>query len=173
MKLGSLTFLPIADRLDLVAEPVMGSRLPELYVSEIDPALSDTAAFCAAYDIGMETSANCVIVEVKRADKIQYAACVVLAINKADINGIVRRHLEARKISFAPMDKAVPLTGMEYGGITPVGLPSDWPIIIDEAVVHAEKVIIGSGVRKSKLLLPGKLLAALPNTVVLPIAKVL
>ena len=135
MRLGRLNFLSITDNLGLVAEPVekafYGYGSSGIYVAEIDPNLADTAAFCEQYEIGMEISANCVIVEAKRADRIWYAACVILAINKADINGIVRRHLGARKISFAPMDTAVKISAMEYGGITPIGLPNDWPILID------------------------------------------
>ncbi len=123
-----------------------------LWVSEIDPNLADTAAFCEHYDIGLDISANCVVVEAKRADRVWHAACMVLATTRADVNGIVRKHLDARKISFASMDTAVSLTGMEYGGITPVGLPADWPILVDRDVVDQQQVIIGSGVRGSKLL---------------------
>ncbi|MDQ1604525.1 MAG: hypothetical protein QOE01_2370, partial [Actinomycetota bacterium] len=82
---------------------------------------------------------------------------------RADVNGVVRRRLAARKASFAPMDQAVEQTGMEYGGITPIGLPPDWPIIIDAAVVAKPLVVVGSGVRRSKIVLPGAALADLPG----------
>jgi prolyl-tRNA editing enzyme YbaK/EbsC (Cys-tRNA(Pro) deacylase) len=95
----------------------------------------------------------------------------VLATTRADVNGIVRKHLDARKISFAAMDTAVTLTGMEYGGITPVGLPTDWPILVDQHVAERERVIIGSGVRGSKLLAAPNVLAALPSAEVLAIVK--
>jgi prolyl-tRNA editing enzyme YbaK/EbsC (Cys-tRNA(Pro) deacylase) len=88
---------------------------------------------------------------------------MVLASMRADINGAVRRHLDVRKISFAPMEQAVSLTGMEFGGITPVGLPADWPVLVDEAVVAAGDVVIGSGIRGSKLLVPAAELAGLPT----------
>ena len=65
------------------------------------------------------------------------------------------------------METAVELTGMEYGGITPIGLPGDWPIYVDEAVANTPRVVIGSGVRRSKLTLPGAALASLPGAVVL------
>jgi prolyl-tRNA editing enzyme YbaK/EbsC (Cys-tRNA(Pro) deacylase) len=91
----------------------------------------------------------------------------VLATTRADVNGVVRRHLDARKASFAPMDDAVEHTGMEYGGITPIGLPADWPVLVDAAVVLAGTVVIGSGIRGSKLQLPGEALAELANAVVL------
>ena len=172
---------PAADRPDLLAAPTAKalaelaasavldqSTLERISVGAIDPALADTAAFCAEYGVGLDESANCVVVAAKRAGQTTYAACLVLATTRADINGLARRHLGARKISFAPIDDAVALTGMEYGGITPVGLPADWPILIDDAVVAVPRVVVGSGVRGSKLWLPGSVLAALPNAEVLP-----
>ena len=125
MELGKLKFVPVGDAMDLVGDPVRQhierTGADGLWVSEIDPDLADTAAFGEQYDIGLEISANCVVVEAKRADRVWHAACMVLANTRADVNGIVRKHLDARKISFASMDTAVSLTGMEYGGITPVG----------------------------------------------------
>jgi len=83
------------------------------------------------------------------------------------VNGVVRRHLDVRKASFAPMAEAVELTGMEYGGITPIGLPKEWPLLVDSVVAATPYVIIGSGVRRSKIALPGAALAGLPGAVVL------
>lgn len=95
-------------------------------------------------------------------------ACVVLATTRADVNGVVRRLLDARKASFASMDDAVAQTGMEYGGITPLGLPSDWPILVDAAVAAiATDVVVGSGVRRSKIVLPGAALADVPGAQVI------
>jgi prolyl-tRNA editing enzyme YbaK/EbsC (Cys-tRNA(Pro) deacylase) len=167
---------PAADRPDLLAAPTakaladLSATLPldQISVGAIDPALADTAAFCAEYGVGLDESANCVVVAAKRAGQTTYAACLVLATTRADINGLARRHLGARKISFAPMDEAVALTAMEYGGITPIGLPADWPVLIDDAVAAAPRVVVGSGVRGSKLWLPGSALALLPGAVVLP-----
>ena len=167
---------PAAERPDLLAAPTakaladLSATLPvdQISVGAIDPSLADTAAFCAEYGVGLDESANCVVVAAKRAGQTTYAACLVLATTRADINGLARRHLGARKISFAPMDDAVALTGMEYGGITPIGLPADWPILIDEAVAAGSRVVVGSGIRGSKIWLPGATLAALPNAEVLP-----
>ena len=119
------------------------------------PTLADTAAFCEAYDVALDASANCVVVAGKRGGEVRYAACVVLATTRADVNGVVRRWLDVRKASFAPMEDAVTRTGMEYGGITPIGLPEGWPIVIDPRVTEAGYVVVGSGLRRSKVVLPG------------------
>ncbi|WP_026414900.1 YbaK/EbsC family protein [Actinomadura oligospora] len=168
-----LDWIPATERPDLLAEPVAAAiaDVPGARVAEIDPELADTAAFCERYGVGMEISANCVVVAAKRGGEVSYAACMVLATGRADVNGVVRKHLGARKASFAPMADATDLTGMEYGGITPVGLPADWPILVDAAVAEADEVVIGGGVRGSKLLVPGKSLAALPGAEVLPLAQ--
>jgi prolyl-tRNA editing enzyme YbaK/EbsC (Cys-tRNA(Pro) deacylase) len=172
VEVGKLTFVPASDAPDLVAEPVRRYLGADgLWVSAIDPDLADTAAFCEHYDIGLDISANCVVVEARRAERTWHAACIVLATTRADVNGIVRKHLGARKISFASMDTAVSLTGMEYGGITPVGLPADWPVLIDQNVMDQERVVIGSGVRGSKLLVSPAVLASLPGAEVLAITK--
>jgi prolyl-tRNA editing enzyme YbaK/EbsC (Cys-tRNA(Pro) deacylase) len=172
--LGTLTWQPHRDRPDLLAPPVISAldRWPDgdpVLVAEIDPDLADTAACCERYDIPMEASANCVVIAARRAGEVRLVACVVLATTRADVNGLVRRHLGARKASFAPMDLAVEQSGMEHGGITPIGLPADWPVLVDRAVTTAGPVIVGSGVRRSKLALDGAALAHLPGAEVLDI----
>jgi prolyl-tRNA editing enzyme YbaK/EbsC (Cys-tRNA(Pro) deacylase) len=136
-------------------------------VAEIDPDLADTAAFCEKYGVTLDESANCVVVAAKRGGETRYAACMVLATMRVDVNGVVRRHLDARKASFAPMAEAVELTGMEYGGITPLGLPEEWPILVDTHVAEHPRVVIGSGVRRSKLAVSGAALAGLKRAEVL------
>jgi prolyl-tRNA editing enzyme YbaK/EbsC (Cys-tRNA(Pro) deacylase) len=170
---GALDWTPALSRPELVATPVekalaeLGADADEVAVAEIDPDLADTAAFCETYGVGLDISANCVVVAAKRGGGRDLAACVVLATTRADVNGLVRRHLDARKVSFAPMDAAVAETGMEYGGITPVGLPAGWPLLVDRAVDEADRVVVGSGLRRSKLLVPGALLGRLPGAEVL------
>lgn len=167
--LTALDLAPAAARPELLA-PATLAALPagvEVQAAPIDPALSDTAAFCAQYGVPEAASANCVIVSGKRGGEERFAAVVVLATTRADINGVVRRHVDVRKISFAPMDTATGLTGMEYGGITPIGLPTAWPILLDRAVVDAGPVVIGSGIRASKIVLDGADLARLPGAVIL------
>jgi prolyl-tRNA editing enzyme YbaK/EbsC (Cys-tRNA(Pro) deacylase) len=160
---------------DLVAEPVAMAlrdwpRASEVLVAAIDPALADTAAFCERYGVRLAESANCVVVAGRRGEVTSYAACMILATSRADVNGVVRRRLGARKASFAPMDDAVALTGMEYGGITPIGVPSGWPVLVDQAVAQCPVAVIGSGLRRSKLCLPGAALAELPEAEVLDLA---
>lgn len=161
---GTLALDLALDRPDLLAEPVRRALRTrhdagDVFVAEIDPALADTAAFCERYQVGLGVSANCVIVTGKRADAERTAACVVLATTRADVNGFVRRRLDVRKASFLSMEAAVGATGMEYGGITPVGLPEGWPILVAGQVAAEPWVIIGSGIRGSKLVVPGEFLA--------------
>ncbi|OEU94527.1 prolyl-tRNA synthetase [Streptomyces abyssalis] len=138
-----------------------------LYV-DTDPDKADTAVFVEHYGEDLtDTSANCVVVAAKRGGERTLAACVVLSTTRVDVNGAVRRRLQARKASFAPMDTAVEETGMEYGGITPIGLPEGWPVLIDAAVTELPWTLIGSGRRRGKLIVPGKALAGLPGAVVL------
>jgi prolyl-tRNA editing enzyme YbaK/EbsC (Cys-tRNA(Pro) deacylase) len=169
-RLGSLTWTPAAERHDLLAAPVaaaLGALTAPAWVAEIDPDLADTAAFTEAYGVPPEVSANCVVVAARRAGQTELAACLVPATTRADVNGLVRRHLGARKASFAPQDVAVAESGMAYGGITPIGLPASWPVLVDPAVAAADLVVVGSGIRGSKLAVPGAALAALPAAVVL------
>ncbi|MEV4676628.1 MULTISPECIES: YbaK/EbsC family protein [Actinomadura] len=170
--LGTLDWEPADERHDLLAAPVAAAigAVPEAEVAEIDPELADTAAFCERYAVPLDASANCVVVAAKRGGEVSYAACMVLATGRADVNGVVRKHLGARKVSFAPMADATSLTAMEYGGITPVGLPEGWPVLVDEAVAAAPRVVIGSGLRKSKVMLPGKALTGLPSAELLALA---
>jgi prolyl-tRNA editing enzyme YbaK/EbsC (Cys-tRNA(Pro) deacylase) len=139
------------------------SRAGEVEVAAIDGALSDTAAFCEAYRESLSESANCVVVSGKREGVSRYAACLVLAIDRADVNGVVRRLLDVRKASFLPMDEAVALTTMEYGGITALGLPAGWRIFVDGAVADGARLVVGSGIRGSKLCLSGAALMDLPK----------
>jgi prolyl-tRNA editing enzyme YbaK/EbsC (Cys-tRNA(Pro) deacylase) len=166
--LGALTSLPATEHPQLLAEPVT-SRLEawphaeHVAVVEIDPELADTAAMTEAYDVPLTASANCVVVAGRRDGAERVAACVVRADTRADVNNLVKRTLDVRKASFLPMERAVEESGMEYGGITPLGLPAHWRLLLDARVVDIDVAIVGSGVRRSKLLLPGRLLAELPG----------
>ncbi|MFF1960578.1 YbaK/EbsC family protein [Streptomyces sp. NPDC058220] len=167
---------PAPDCLDLLTPPVADAvrawqgdvPAEQLVFVDTDPAIADTAAFTEHYGAELlDQSANCVVVAGKRGGESTLAACVVLSRTRVDVNGAVRKQLGARKASFAPMDTAVAETGMEYGGITPIGLPAGWPLLVDSAVLDTEWVLIGSGRRRGKLIVPGKVFAGLPGAVVL------
>ncbi|MFD7900107.1 YbaK/EbsC family protein [Streptomyces sp. NPDC059743] len=168
--------VPAPDRLDLLTPPVADAvrawqgdvPAEQLVYVDTDPAIADTAVFAEHYGTELlDQSANCVVVAGKRGGETTLAACVVLSRTRVDVNGAVRRQLGARKASFASMDTAVGETGMEYGGITPIGLPANWPLLIDSAVLDTEWILIGSGSRRGKLIVPGKSLASLPGAVIL------
>ncbi len=172
LTVGRLTTVPARSRLDLVADPVRAALAgwpggESVGVVEIDPDLADTAALSEAFDLPLDASGNCVVVGGRRDGAERVAACVVRADTRADVNSLVKRTLDVRKASFLSMERAVEETGMEYGGITPVGLPGPWRLLVDAACLDIEVAIIGSGVRRSKLLLPGARLADLPHAEVL------
>jgi prolyl-tRNA editing enzyme YbaK/EbsC (Cys-tRNA(Pro) deacylase) len=168
--MASLDLRPALEHPELLAAPVAAAlraldptQAAQVEVAPIDPNLADTAAFCAEYGVELDVSANCVIIAGTRGEVTRYAACVVLATTRLDVNGVVRRLLDARKASFARMDDAVVLSGMEYGGITPVGLPPEWALYLDARVTALPNAIVGSGIRGSKLRVPGAVLATLPG----------
>jgi prolyl-tRNA editing enzyme YbaK/EbsC (Cys-tRNA(Pro) deacylase) len=163
---GKLAPVPAVDRPDLMPASVLGavrSFVPEAEVFAIDPEHADTETLCRVYDLPMDVMANAVLVLGRRGDAERRACCMTLAHRRVDVNNVVRRRLDVRKASFAPMDLAVAESGMEYGGITPVGLPTSWPVWVDAAVADTELICIGSGIRGSKLLLPGASLLKLPG----------
>ncbi len=166
---GTLPWTPLSSSTHLVAPAVAQATelVPDALVAPIDATLADTEAFCAAYDVALASSANCVVVEGRRGERTTFAAIMVLATDRADVNKTIRKALDVRKISFADQAKAEAMTGMQQGGITPVGLPPEWRLLVDEAVVAAGPVVIGGGVRDSKLLLDGASLARLPGAEVM------
>lgn len=176
MQLGKLTFEPLAAVPQFVAAPIQ-TRLKQgefntgVFAAPIDPSLADTASFCETYGISLAQSTNCIVVEAKRADKTWYAACLIMATDMIDVNNKVRRFLDARKISFAPKETALTLTGMEYGGITPLGLPKGWPILVDEHILSQDFVVIGGGIRGSKIVASTNVLVNLDNATVMDITK--
>jgi prolyl-tRNA editing enzyme YbaK/EbsC (Cys-tRNA(Pro) deacylase) len=127
-----------------------------------DPALADTAAFCAAYGFAPEDSANTILV-IGKSDPPRYAACVVLAPNRLDVNRTVRDRLGTRKASFAPAEATRDITGMEIGGVTVFGLPDGLPIWVDGRVMQRKRIVLGGGSRSWKVLAPPSILLALPG----------
>jgi prolyl-tRNA editing enzyme YbaK/EbsC (Cys-tRNA(Pro) deacylase) len=142
----------------------------EYEIVPCDPALADTAAFCDAYGYALDDSANTIIVAGK-ADPPVYAACVVLATTRLDVNQVVRRRLGTRKASFASGEQTQDLTGMAIGGVTPIGLPTGLPLWVDARVMERERIILGGGGRDRKVHVPPALLTALGAEIVEDLAK--
>ena len=127
-----------------------------------DPDLADTAAFCEAYGYALGDSANTILIAGK-AEPPRYVACIALATTRIDVNRVVRKRLGVRKASFAGPDETREVTGMLLGGVTPFGLPDDLPIWVDARVVQRERIVLGGGSRRAKVVGPPNLLTELPN----------
>lgn len=176
--LGDLVWAAALKHPELLAEPVLAAltawadadpRVASLVaVTEIDPEHAETATLNELHDLPPEASANCVLVAGKRGEDERVAACVVPASTFADVNKRVRKLLDVRKASFLTTDRAVADSGMEYGGITPVGLPASYRVLVDSRFAEeGTMALMGSGVRRSKLLMPGPLLCAMPGVEVI------
>jgi prolyl-tRNA editing enzyme YbaK/EbsC (Cys-tRNA(Pro) deacylase) len=127
-----------------------------------DPALADTAAFCAAYGFDPEDSANTIVV-IGKSDPPRFAACVTLAPYRLDVNRAVRDRLGTRKASFAPPEQTAELTGMQIGGVTVFGLPANLPVWVDARVMARERIVLGGGSRSWKVIANPSILRHLPN----------
>lgn len=136
------------------ADPVviadLESKMLTFEVMACDPELADTAAFCEAYDVPLERSANAILVASRKPEG-HNAVCAVLAHTRLDVNGTVRRKLGVRKVSFAPADVTKELTGQEIGGVTIFGLPGDVPVWLDRRLLECDWVIVGAGSRSAKI----------------------
>jgi prolyl-tRNA editing enzyme YbaK/EbsC (Cys-tRNA(Pro) deacylase) len=170
---GQLHPVPARERPDLLGGPVRAfldtwPQADQVAVVEIDPELADTAAMTQAYGVPLEASANCVVVSGRREGAERFAACLVRADTRADVNNVVKRLLDVRKASFLATERAVDLSGMAYGGITPIGLPGSWRLLVSDLVAAREQVVVGSGTRTGKLLLPGAALLQLPGAELVP-----
>ena len=164
-----LAAVPAVDHPELLPPVVFAAlrHVPSALVFSIDPEHADTETLARVHGLPMEIMANAVLVQGRRGGDERQACCMTLAHRRVDVNNMVRRRLDVRKASFAPMEVAVAASGMEYGGITPVGLPEEWPLLVAPEVAAAEHVVVGSGIRGSKLAVPGALVASLPGAEVL------
>jgi prolyl-tRNA editing enzyme YbaK/EbsC (Cys-tRNA(Pro) deacylase) len=146
------------------------AEIPGADVMDCDPALADTADFCAAYGVAMEDSANAIMVIGKASSAAVppvYAVCLVLATTRLDVNRVVRKRLGTKKASFAPPEVTAELTGMAMGGVTPFGLPDDLPLWIDSRVMARERVVVGGGSRSAKVIGPPAMLLTIPTAEVI------
>ncbi len=148
------------------AEASVLQQLEELAVAHeiiaCDPELADTAQFCAAYGYAPEDSANTIVVVGKSTPPV-YAACVVLATTRLDVNGVVRRRLGTRKASFASAEETKAITGMLIGGVTAFGLPADLPLWVDAQVLDRDRIVLGGGSRSCKLVVAPQVLLEIPK----------
>ncbi|HEU0235960.1 MAG TPA: YbaK/EbsC family protein [Candidatus Limnocylindrales bacterium] len=151
---------PDADR--AVLERALEGLGVEYELFPCDPALADTAAFCAAYGFSPEDSANTIVV-IGKSSPPRYAACIVLATHRLDVNRAVRDRLGTRKASFASADETRELTGMAIGGVTAFGLPDGLPLLVDAAVMTRERIVLGGGSRSWKVIAAPEILTRLPG----------
>jgi len=169
-----------AQRLDVIPASALNGCLPVsvtaalpsngVTVFRVDDDASDTAQFSERYGFGLDDCANTIVLRYRKGGDERHAALVCLGSRRLDVNGAVKARLGAQRLSFAKRESATELTGMAFGGITAFGLPADWTVLVDSAVMARERIVMGAGVRAAKLLLAPSLLAALPNVDIAPIA---
>ena len=137
----------------------------KIKVAEIDPQFADGESLSREYDIPREMELNCLVIEGKRGEIIRHAALIVPFGKRSNMNAKVRNPLDAKEVKFADLNYVTEMTGMEYGSITPIGLPDDWKVLIDASVFDQEFVVVGGGLVKSKLMLPPCLFKGMPNCI--------
>lgn len=171
MEKSLLNFFPVLERTDLVPTAIAnavkswsGPQLQsEFWVAEIDPDFAGGIELCNKYQVDPKNGANCLIVEGKRGTMKTLVACLVPVGYKYDMSGVVKRRLNVRQVSVASLEYVLSVTKMEYGSITPIGIPEDWKVFIDPLVLSSERIIIGGGLKKSKLSIPSEALLSLPG----------
>lgn len=166
--------------LEVVPESKYGDYLPETVVADltgkairvflVSDDASDTAQFSERYGFGLEDCANTIVLRYRKEGADHHAVVVTLGSRRLDINGAVKAALGAQRLSFAKREVAVELTGMEFGGITAFGAPKEWLVLVDEAVMQREQVVMGAGIREAKLLLSPNELTLLPTVKVAALA---
>jgi len=167
----TLIFQPVLTHPALVAPSVLKAvenwqgqtARDEIKVAEIDPALCGGNELFAHYNLDPLEGANCLVVEAKRGDNKTLCACLAPVGFKMDLGGVLRKHVNARIVSMAPLDFVLEATQMEHGSVTPVGLPPEWRIFIDANLKDTKRLIVGGGLKKSKLQLPLTALLELPQ----------
>ena len=136
----------------------------EILVAEIDPTCADGNTLCETYNLDHKMSIKCLIVESNDDDKEKVRAAILLPIDYKYSSSTVKKILESRDVTFSPLEEIIEATGMEYGSITPIGLPENYHILIDPLVLDNERIIVGGGLKKSKILMPSQTLLEIPNS---------
>jgi len=165
MWFDKLNLLPASEHPEMMAPSTAAAiaLIPEALTFAIDPDDADTATLTSKLDLPLTASGNAVLITGFRAGEPRHCCCMTPADRRVDVNHTVKQTLDVRKCSFASMDEAVSASGMEYGGITPIGLPIDWPVWLDSYLADVDWILIGSGIRASKLIVPGASLLRLPG----------
>lgn len=179
MKIGNLEFSPIIENKNLVPKCIYdfvsnwnNEDINKFLVAEINPEFADGNKLCEEYNIDKKQGFNCLVVECKRNDIIKHCALIVPIGYKYNMGSVVRKYTNSRIVSVAPLEYVLENTGMEYGSITPIGLPNDWMILVGPLIQDQEQIIIGGGFVKSKISLPTKLFLTLSNVeIVVGVAK--
>lgn len=165
---SKLDFKPIIENENLVPSCIYefvkkSINKDKFLVAEIDSNYADGEKLCQKYGIKKECGFNCLIVECKKRDNISHYALIVPIGYKYNMGSVVRKYTNSRVVSVAPLDYVLEKTNMEYGSITPIGLPSDWKILVDPLIKNQEYIVIGGGLVKSKISLPTNIFLKLPN----------
>lgn len=70
--------------------------------------------------------------------------------------GVLRKHLDQRKLRMAEFDEVTQATGYVVGAVPPIALPETVRVLLDKKVADYGTVIIGSGVLGYALALSSK-----------------
>ncbi len=128
-----------------------------------DPELADTEIFVKHYDYALEDCANTIVVKSKSGEP-KFAACIVLAHCRLDVNHTIRKKLVARRVSFAGAEETQAITGMTLGGVTAIGLPDNLPLWVDSAVMDREQIVLGGSSRDCKIIISPSIFNHTDNT---------
>ncbi len=78
----------------------------------------------------------------------------------------LRRHFGQSRLTMASEEEVLRITGYPIGAVSPFGMLTPLPVLIDESVTAQEEVSIGSGVRGTTIILRvADLLKALPDAI--------
>jgi len=133
-------------------EKIFESNKDKLDAFECKDEFSDTQSFCDHYGFKIEDSCNAILLKSKKPEEF-FALFCVLGSDRLDVNHKAKSLLGAKKVSFASREEAEIITNQIYGGISPLGLPEEIRVYIDENVMLRNKVFIGGGNRISKFFL--------------------
>jgi Cys-tRNA(Pro)/Cys-tRNA(Cys) deacylase len=65
----------------------------------------------------------------------------------------LRETFNRSRLTMAPREEVLAVTGYPIGAVAPFGLPDDLPILVDAGVAAHDEISIGSGVRGTTIIL--------------------